>query len=166
MNKALSSQNLKDMFDGKINIYTYDELSKYHTIDELLAPYGRCIILYFWQTEPSTYGHWTACFKLSNGDIEFYDPFSSIPDENLKEIPKSFRQKNGQDYPYLTKLLYECPYKIHYNDFTTQNEKSSVCGRYCALRVANADLDIDTFNKLWTKNTNNNDKLVLRLTSN
>ena len=163
-NKALSSEDIKDIFGGKINVYTYDELQKFNNIDEVLSPYGRCIVLYFWQTKPSTYGHWTAIFKLDNNDIEFYDSFSSKPDDNLKEINKKFRQINGMDYPILTKLLYECPYKVHYNDFPTQDEKSSCCGRYCVLRVSCPDMDIDKFNKLWSKNTKNNDKLVVLLT--
>ena len=99
-NKALSSEDIKQIFGGKINVYTYDELQRFNNIDEALSPYGRCIILYFWQTKPSTYGHWTAIFKLDNNDVEFYDSFSSKPDDNLKEINKTFRQKTEWNILY------------------------------------------------------------------
>ena len=165
MNTALSRTDLRNMFNDRIQVYTYDEIKDYRNIDDLLGEYGRCIILYFWQTVPSCYGHWTACFKLGNGDIEFFDSFSSVPDGELKDIPKLFRNHNGMEYPYLTKLLYNSPYNIHYNNMKIQNDDSSCCGRYCALRIANADKSIDEFNKLWTRDTKANDKLVVRLTN-
>lgn len=164
-NVALSSSDIKNIFDGKINVYTYDEIKNFDSIDDLLYPHGRAIILYFWKNEPNKYGHWTACFQRPNNNIEFYDSFSSKPDKEFKDIPKNFRQKNGMDYPYLTRLLFECPYNVEYNDFPTQDLKSSCCGRYCVARIANADLSIDQFNKLFTKDKKRNDNIIVHITN-
>jgi hypothetical protein len=162
---ALSRDDLYNIFGGKLNIYTYDQIKKFKTIDELLGKYGRAIILYFWQNSPR-YGHWTAVHRLTNGDIEFFDSFSSKPDHEFKDIPKNFRMSNGMDYPYLTKLLFECPYPIHYNNKPIQDDSSSCCGRYCSIRIASPYLTIDEFNKLWGKDKKKNDLLSVKLTDN
>jgi hypothetical protein len=160
---ALSKSDLLKMFDGRLNIYVYNEIKKFNTIDELLGMYGRAIILYNW--EPG-WGHWVSISKLDNGDIDFFDSFSSKPDHELKDIPKQFKMENGMEYPYLTKLLYESPYQIEYNDKVIQHKDSCCCGRYCAIRLSCPNLTIDEFNKLWSKDKKKNDLLSVKLTEN
>ena len=107
-----------------------------------------------------------AISKLDNGDIDFFDSFSSKPDHELKDIPKQFKMENGMEYPYLTKLLYESPYQIEYNDKVIQHKDSCCCGRYCAIRLSCPNLTIDEFNKLWSKDKKKNDLLSVKLTEN
>lgn len=160
---ALSKSDLYRIFDNKVNIYVYNEIKKFNSIDELLGKYQKCIVLYNW--EPN-YGHWVSLSKLDNGDIDFFDSFSSKPDKELDNIPKQFKMANGMDYPYLTKLLYQSPYQIEYNDKVIQDDSSCCCGRYCAIRLSCPHLTIDQFNKLWGKDKKKNDLLSVRLTEN
>jgi hypothetical protein len=166
MNKPLSSDDIYSFFDDNVNIYTYDQLADFNSIEEVLAPFGRAVLLYFWQTHPRM-GHWTCLFKTPRGTIEFFDSLSTkkgVPDGVLSQIPHRFRDAHGEDYPYLTKLLYESPSQIEYNDKKLQNDSSSVCGRYCVLRLICDDLSIEQFQQLFSKNTQANDQLVLQLT--
>lgn len=163
MDRALSFEDIKDIFDGNIHTYLYSDLQKFNSVDELLEPYNRCIILFNWKP---TYGHYCALFKRPNNEVCFFDSFGSKPDgrTNFKQIPKPFRQDNGFDYPYLSKLLYECPYNIDYNDKCLQDDYSSTCGRYCAARMACDDLSTNEFNKLFSKNKKKNDKIIIEIT--
>lgn len=159
----LSSTDLKDMFDGDLKVMLYKELKKCKTIDDVLHPYNRVCILYNWK---SNEGHWTCLFKKGN-TIYFFDSFGSIPDgkTNMGQIPKNIRNHMGLDYKYLTKLLYECPYEIDYNPISIQDNSSSTCGRYCALRMALDDMTTEDFNKLFTNNKKLNDELIMNLTN-
>ena len=165
MDQALSSSDINNFFDDKIKILTYDQLKKYKSVDELLKPYGRVVILYFWEDEPKR-GHWITCFGTKHNTIEFFDSLatkSGKPDMFLKDIPNQFKQSNGEDNPYLSKLLYECPEQIEYNDMKIQGDTSSTCGRHVILRLCCSDIPIETYQKLFTKNTKKNDELSVRL---
>ena len=169
MDQPLTTGDIKRAFDGKINVYSYDELKKFKTIDEVLAPYGRAVILYFWEVDPGKRGHWTCVFKTPRNTIEMFDSFGSNQkgkqfERPLYEIPKSFRNRNDEDYPYLTRLLYESPYEIEYNEKPLQDIETSVCGRYCIARMALADMPIEKFQQIFNKKPVENDKLVVKLT--
>ena len=69
MDVALSSQDLKDIFDGELKILLYGDVQKYHTVDELLEPYDRVCILYNWTKHM---GHWVCLFKKRD-TIYFFD---------------------------------------------------------------------------------------------
>ena len=160
---GLSGTDMLKAFDNKINLYSYDQLQYINSIDELLQPYGRAIILYFWNMSPKI-GHYCCVFKNKNNNIEFFDPFGSI-EQTLKQIPKQFKTLSGQDYPKLTELLYECPYEVEYNDKKIQSEKTSVCGRYCIVRMILNNLNINQFQKCFNKSPLENDKLIYEITN-
>ena len=163
MNIPISSEDIYRIFNGKIKIISYDQIRYYNNIDELLNPFDRVIILYFWKSEPVKYGHWCCLFRRPNNNIEFFDSYGTLENQ-LNNIDPYFARLNGEDYPYLTRLLYECPFQIEYNNKTLQSKKSSVCGRYCILRLLLSDYTIDEFNKLFSKSTIKNDKIVYNLT--
>ena len=163
MDYALSDKDIRNVFHGEVNVYTYDELEQFDTIDDMLYPYNRAVILYFWQSKPK-YGHW-CCVSKNKNIITFVDSFGSVPDNVLDEIPRSFKRANGEDYKYLSSLLYNCPYEIHYNNKKWQNDSSCMCGRYAILWLICSDMmPIEKFQKLFTKNTTKNDRLVYDLT--
>jgi|688.fasta_scaffold706017_2 hypothetical protein len=162
---ALSSNDLRKIFNGNLKILLYNEVKKYNSIDELLSPYDRVCILYNW--EPAV-GHWTCVFRgKHDGKIYFFDSFGSKPDgkTNMGQIPEQLRYKYGMDYKYLTDLLYKCPYNVDYNDKCLQDTNSSTCGRYCATRMAFDDLSTDNFNKMFTNDKKYNDHLICYLTN-
>lgn len=130
---ALSNFDLLNIVNGGANIEVYPNLWEVSSIDELLYPHNACFLLF--ETEPD-FGHWCAIIKYGN-TVEFFDPYSGYPDDVLKHITPEFRMHSNQKYPYLTRLLYECPYKIEFNDHKYQKLSNdiSTCGRHCACRV-------------------------------
>lgn len=165
MDIALSAKDIIKAFNGKIKIISYIDIHKYKNIEELLKPYGRTMILYTWKFDKDggEFGHWCCCFYNKDGDIEFFDSFGEFIDETLKQISKSFKEENNEDFKYLTLLLYNSNHKIIYNDKQLQNNKSNTCGRWCIYRMLRNDIDIDQFQNLFTDNTHKNDKLILKI---
>ena len=148
----LSDSDMLDLVKGKANLVTYSEIHKYRSIDELLAPYGACIILY--ETKPH-FGHWV-CLTLHDGLIEYFNSYGSLnngglPDDELKHIPKAFAKESHQDKKYLTKLLVECDYELSYNEFQFQELDNHVkdCGRWVVLRIIMKSLSLEDFSKLF-----------------
>jgi hypothetical protein len=165
INYALSSSDLKNIFDDKLKIMVYSDLKKYDNINELLSPFNRVCILYNW--EPAV-GHWTCLFKGKDNKIYFFDSFGSKPDgkTNMGQVPPELRYKRGMDYKYLTDLLLNSPYEIDFNDKCLQDSKSSTCGRYCVVRMSFSDLSTDDFNSMFSDDLKNNDKIICYLTNN
>jgi hypothetical protein len=161
---ALSSTDLKNIFDDKIKIITYDKIKNYNSIDDLLGEDKRVCILYNWEEDV---GHWTCIFMGKDNKVYFFDSFGSVPDgkTNMGQIPKELRYKRGMEYKYLTDLLLKCPYEVDYNPKCLQDSKSSTCGRYCAVRMSFPDLSTDDFNTMFSDDLKNNDKIVCYLTN-
>ena len=168
--RALSTLDVEKLMEGKTKILTYPILSQYTNINQLLDPYNQsCIFLYLAKEK---YGHYCAIVKR-NGKICFFDPYGGekMPDEQLKKINPEFRSKSRQDYPYLTKLLYEASEPIEYNEYRYQRYHPDVktCGRHCICFVLSG-LDIDGYHnkmkQLSKKYNMNYDDLVTLLTSN
>lgn len=143
---ALSNYDVLDLVDGKANIILYPDLHKYKNIDQILYPHNACFLLF--ETKPR-FGHWCAIIKYGN-TIEFFDPYSGYPDDVLKHIPDDYKKKSNQNIPYLTKLLYECPYNIEFNDHKYQkiDRDINTCGRHCAFRIFNKHLNLKKYDKL------------------
>src|SRR5574337_291361 len=106
---SLSNFELMDIVDNQSNLITYDKLANVRSIDEILNPYGACIILFLTR---ENYGHWCCLFKLGDNLLEFFDPYGYMPDEEL-----SFGQ---QQVPYLSALLIKSKYSISYNHYRFQ----------------------------------------------
>lgn len=164
---ALSDKEVLKLIDGKANLILYPDLHKYNTIDEILEPYGACILLF--EARPK-YGHWCCIFKVNNKLLEFFNPYGGYPDDSLEYIPMHFRLISNQYYPYLSILMYNSPYELSYNEHKFQKHGKNIktCGRWCAIRLVFRNLSLDEFNeliKLLTKKLNvDSDKLVTLLT--
>jgi hypothetical protein len=141
---ALSNFDIAKLLNNKIKIVTYSEIANYKTIDELLKPYNQIIILY---ESSKNMGHWCACWKKGKM-IHMFDSYGLFIDDELKFVKnKTFKEKSNQDYPYLTKLIYDSKYELDYNDHRLQRFSSgiSTCGRWCVLRLLNKNLSTDAF---------------------
>ncbi len=165
--KPLSNIDIEQILDGKTNIILYPDLYKYQSLDEILDPYEACIILY--QTKKD-FCHWCCITKRNNNLIEFFDPYGTFVDDQLKFIPENFRKQSKQDYPHLTWLLYNSPYQISYNEIRFQklNQSIQTCGRWCVFRIICKDMDLYDFQKMikqLTKKLNlTNDELITLVT--
>src|SRR6188768_1962094 len=101
---SLSNQELMKLIDHKAKLITYTDLAKCNSIDQVLEPYGACIILFLTREH---YGHWCCLFKVKPDTLEFFDPYGLKPDDELDfEIDPYFRKYAKEDYPHLTYLLY------------------------------------------------------------
>ena len=163
---ALTDSDIMNLMDGEANIESYTNLLNYDSIDELLGDYGRCFLLF--ELKPRE-GHWVLIHRLPNNHIELFNSYGGkygaggYVDDCLDYIPKKFKAKSNQDYPYLSKLLSECPYKIDYNQYKLQSTKPSVrnCGRWCVMRAWLSDIKLADFAKAFKKR---GDEVVTYLT--
>jgi len=141
---ALSNDDINRIMKGRVKVMTYGQLTEFNTVDELLAPHGQVVILY---ESREGYGHWTCLFKRNAKEIEFFDSYGYVPDDELKMIPKEFRQQSNQCRAHLSHLMADSHYAIHYNDHPFQSSKPgiSTCGKWCCFRMLNKKSDVDSF---------------------
>ena len=66
--KPLSDKEIVDLLDGQTVVRKYNELNSFDTIDELIAPYGNCVILL---ETAQNYGH-LICIKRT-GNMVFFN---------------------------------------------------------------------------------------------
>ena len=120
-----------------------------------------------YQQEPQ-YGHWTAVFRQGKDAIEFFDPYSGMPDCELEWTSPEMREQLNMNYPYLTELLYKAPHNLDiiYNEhkFQKDGKNISTCGRWCGIRVALKDLPLTEFVQLFDKKSPFNDDIVTIMT--
>jgi hypothetical protein len=163
----LSGEDVKKLLDGKVKIIKYPDIHKFDNIDELIHPYDCAIILYEYYEH---YGHWCWLImtELEDGSktLEFGDPYGKTIDYVLTKIPEPYKSQSNQDYPYLTRLMYNSPYECSYNDFKFQKigDKISTCGRWSTLRCLLKQLPLAEFKKLFYGEYS--DDLATFLTSN
>ena len=169
---ALSDKEVLKLVDGKCNVILYPDLHKYQSIDQVLDPYGSCLLLFAAQVKPNYYGHWCCINRVENNNnkIEFFNPYGGYPDDSLNYISGEIRRESNQDLPYLSELLLKSPYDLSYNQYKFQKHSDHIksCGRWCALRILLKNLSLIEFNNLIKKLTKKfkltNDQLVTILT--
>ena len=164
---SLSNYEVLELINGKANLIQYPELATKNNIDEILHPYGACIILYLTR---KNYGHWCCLFRFKDDPnlLEFFDPYGLFVDDELNfKMNENFRKINNQDYPHLTHLLYISPYKISYNQYKFQKKLKGVatCGRHTSMRLLLRDLPLDNYKKFMTSTNYTPDELVTMLTT-
>ena len=161
MDYPLSKSDIERAFNGKIKVMLYNEIGQYSNIEDLLKPYGRVCILYYWKKYS---GHWVCVFKNKNGRVEIFNSFGGFIDDTLKNINKQFKHETNQDYKHLTDLLLKGGRVVEYNDKSLQGKKASTCGRWCLYRMHRKDLTIEQFQELF-KNIKNKDSKIISLTN-
>lgn len=134
--KLLSKKDIDKILDTPCKFVVYDDLCKIRNHNELFDGYDNILLLY---RTSENIGHWVGLKKIKN-NILFFDSFGMSVDDQLEHTPINYRAE-------LSKILYNCPYQIHYNDTKFQDEKSTVCGRYVALFFKYCT-DIDLFSKI------------------
>lgn len=167
----LSNKDIKRLLDNSVKIELYPNLHKYDNIDDLLGPYGACVLLF--EAQPK-YGHWCCIFKVNENLIEFFNPYGTVadgwPDDSLNHIPKEFRRISNQMIPKLSLLMLDSPYELSYNEYQFQqhNPKIKTCGRHCVVRLDNRDKELPEYvnylNALCDRYDVNYDQMVTLLT--
>lgn len=143
----LSDADIRQLMGNRCNIVRYRDIKKYNSIKQLLGTYECCFILYEWQERS---GHWCLLTKSKN-EVEFFDPYSGIPDSELDQVPEDKRIELGENHPYLSDLLRNCKYEICYNEFQFQKLDKGIktCGRWCCLRCLLKDMNLYDFQKFF-----------------
>jgi hypothetical protein len=107
-----------------------------------------------------------AIIKISPNLVEFFDPYSFFPDSELKFVPQGLKARTHQNFKYLSKLLYESPYQLSYNDdkFQKYSRNTNTCGRHTSIRVLLKDLPLEQYNNLMNSTQYDPDFMVTFLT--
>ena len=161
MNYSLSDSDIRRFLPG-IPILTYQELTSINDIDQILNnPYNAAVILI--EVRPKS-GHWTLIQKR-NKMLEWFDSYGVKVDNQLQKIDKKFRQVSDQDFPYVSKLMKESPYKLSYNNHRLQIMAHNIntCGRHVICRVILKDMSLNAYNKLMRSTDLSPDELVTSL---
>lgn len=136
---ALSDKDLANLLDHENKLVMYPDLIKYNNIDDVLGPNGMCTLLF---ESRKNYGHWCCLWKLNDDTVSFFNSYEGLPDDTLDYINKNFADISNQNYPYLSRLLYSCPYKLTYNQYPYQEKGKQIktCGRHVVVRLWCRDL--------------------------
>jgi hypothetical protein len=137
---ALSNTDVLDIVNKRANLILYPDLHKYKDIDQVLGRYGAAFILF---CSKPRYGHWVALIKRGN-IIEFFNSYGGFPDDTLDYIEPKYRKESNQFHTTLSRLMYDSPYELEYNEFPFQKKGGSIktCGRHAAYRILLKDLDL------------------------
>ena len=160
----LSNDDIQEILQPDTKIFTYPALGDMSHIDEAFDSLGRCIFLYL--TENESTGHWCCMWKVAPDCIYYFDPYGEHPDEPLTWLSPQKNIQNGQDEPYLTKLLRQSGYKVFCNNVKYQKERSDVatCGRHCVARLVLKDCNSKRYNQIIRASRMSPDDFVTLLT--
>lgn len=171
MDYSLWTEDIVNAFDNKIKIINYRELIDYNTIEDVLKPYGKTIVLY--EFKPRC-GHWTAIFYVYKNKkidhIELFDSYGLRPGDEIEWVPYTFKKMSKQYRSIILGLLAKSKYPIYFNQHKLQKhgDKIATCGRWCIVRVANNDMDENEFKDKIVKFAKNNncslDEAIVLLT--
>tara|TARA_R110002153_G_C13100503_1_gene476507 strand:- start:30 stop:605 length:576 start_codon:yes stop_codon:yes gene_type:complete len=150
---SLSGQDLKDITDGKCNIFRYSDLMDKNTIDEVLGQFGAAILLY--QTERD-YGHYAAIFISHDNPnvLIFYDSLGLTIDKELKFSTFNSKNMGGVAQFHLTELIQKSKYKVISNTKKLQKGlfDNNTCGRFASMRIVFRKMTNKQFNFVLSSN--------------
>ncbi len=168
MNQALSNFDIYKIFDNKVKIYTYNELTKFKTLDDAFYPFN--IIFLLFETSRN-FGHWCVICKKGNREKEkiyFFDPYGIFPDQQLKFTKFLFRKYNNMILPYLTILLLKSNKNIEYNEHVLQNinnKSIATCGKWCCwFALLYKNVSIDSFARFFKSRKYTPDEYISMIT--
>ena len=63
ISKSLSGTEVLNLLDNKCNLVQYSDVHNIKSIDELLGPHKKCVMLYHTSTN---YGHWCCIYEYND----------------------------------------------------------------------------------------------------
>lgn len=143
INKPTTPDDIYKICKKPFNMILYSDIHKYNNIDELFGKKRFVIILYEYKSEN---GHYILLMKSKdNKTIEYFDSIYRFPDYVLKLLDSQTRKNLNEDELYLCDLLEKSHYNIEYNSEVIQKRGTACCGCWCALRIANPDMNVEDF---------------------
>ena len=142
----LSDSEIQKITGHKLLIY--QELYNYDTLEHLLHMNNGSVIIMYLQTDQ--YGHYCCLNKISDREVEFFDPYGLFPDKQLKFTDFNMNKKVKQDHTYLSWLMYNSLFKLSFNHYKFQKKTPPVqtCGWWCSSRIKNKNLSLKQYKKL------------------
>ena len=163
INKSLSAREVLDLLDNKAQFVQYSDLHKIPTIEQLLGPHKKCVLLY--QTSKN-YGHYVAVWEHNN-TIFFSDSYGGIVDSQLRYVPHDLKTELNSNHNYLIKLMYESGKKVQFNQYKLQSREPDVstCGRWSVNRLRFPEISIDEYHNIFKQSSRyiSNDELIVLL---
>ena len=135
----------------KTRVVAYDDLKNFKKLDDIFINNSFVILI---RSPTGKIGHWVCVVKRKN-IVSYFDSYGRLPDPQM--------YLNGS-YPYLTKLLYESPYELEYNEHDYQAQNTATCGRHVITRIIMKDESLDNYYK-FMKSFKDDDELVTEITS-
>lgn len=150
MKRPLSDKDVLKICGNKAKMVTYPELVNFDNIDNVMGEFKACLLLY---QSKDDFGHWCCFYRYKKKTIVYFDSYGLEPDKELKFIPEHYRKISDQDYPHLTWLFYNSPYRIEYNEYPLQKEKNNIntCGRWAGLKLKYRDIPLIEFIDIFKK---------------
>lgn len=137
-----------------INIIRYLDLFQYKSIEDAIGEQG-LIILY--PVDNNNSGHWCCMFNNpTDGKLYFFDSYGFIPDDQLSFKGNGYFYDDKAWFRYLTKLLYNSPKQIEYNQYQFQSSNPNVttCGYWCIARLMMYRLTTEQFRYVFREGCN------------
>jgi len=163
INKSLSARQVLDLLDNKAQFVQYSDIHKIPSIDVLLGPHKKCVLLY--QTSKN-YGHYVAVWEHNN-IIFFSDSYGGIVDSQLRYVPHDLKTELNSNHNYLIKLMYESGKKVEFNQYKLQSREPDVatCGRWSVNRLRFPEISIDEYHNIFKQSSRyiDNDELIVLL---
>jgi len=163
--KSLSNHEIDAALDGKARILTYNELTRYNTIEQAMGPNKALVLLY--ETKDNN-GHWICIYETTDKLIHFFDSYALPPDDELYFVDIDYRKRRNMYFPHLSQLLLDAKHKIEYNHhpFQKLSPRINTCGRWCIVRLWFCHLSLKEFIRLFKTDRNiTGDAFVSLLTS-
>ena len=165
--KPLSDKEIVDLLDGQTVVRKYNELDQFDTIDDLIAPYGNCVIL---RVTAQNYGHWI-CSKKTGNMISFFDSYGGFPDNQKHYVNEDFLKRSGQKYNKICELLHKASfnYLVEFSNRKLQDIKKpkiATCGYWCVCFIKSGLTVDDFYDWLNSFKVRDKDSLVVDLVVN
>lgn len=164
---SLSGEDIKNFFGGQVKILLFSDIADYDTLDDLLDPYGRVVILF--ERSRKT-GHWTGLFRSSKETYKgkprvfFFDSYGIRPESELKYSEgKNVYLKQRRN----TLLRLFKGQGVKYSDVQLQKWKPNInsCGRHVLARLSCDNLNSYEYADLIKSQTNDPDQFITDATN-
>ena len=163
----LTNYDISKILNNNCKIIEYSDLYDIESLKDIMI--DKCIVILYRSSDDSA--HWCCIFEHDNNDIEFFDPYGTIIDNEIEQI-KHVNPSYAQQYYHgkrLIELILKGNYKdIIYNNYKMQELKSNIntCGRHVCCRLLFKDYSLDDYvNMLKMKSGKYLDKKVLQITN-
>jgi hypothetical protein len=152
---ALGDDDIENILGKNIFIFTYPYLDDVDSIDKVFDSQGRSMMLFL--TEDENTGHWICMIKRGNV-IEYFDPYGTAPDADMKWLNNQTREKLDEVEPRLSELMRKSGYEINYNLYPFQASKDHIntCGRWSSMRLYYKDMTLKEFYQMVMKGCKKN----------